>query len=566
MSMRPKSTSYEVQVFQDQHWVLSQVVEGEGEAIEFADNLLSRENYQAVRVVRDFKRLDGMHKETVLVEKTKAAKKQELTTATLAEAPICAELADAFTLPSRLTIGRIFRSYLDEVLITPTELLHNAREMKRLADKGNLLMNAVDQISRLQAPQGGDEAKERREFLFRSWDQLEARARKAAPERPPRNLSLAELAKLAAKAGDEPDYALRVMVAAQLIEQRGWLAKLDMVLRWAAEEGAGEQMALLDGLVADLLIPAETIQDLLGAQTNLAAALAQLCDLADGKAESAQAVPESFAVVNRLFAEGRLPQAQQSLLSRVSRELRSVNPLSRNQPDQEFEAFLRVLNRMVSAKAVTGGPLIAEALTHRFVRQQNVGGLAGLQNAIDDIVVELGGRCRGTIYLLALSGAPKTMEQFGEHVLRTLARFAEDHAGIDEWLPARLPPPERMAALTSCNGAILASETISEKLKTDLAKATDGVLVEYLERSEVIEKIDRPDDPLAFRALRLVKFCCSGALIKGRSLDLAQKRILGHLRQPNFEEKFLSSIPDKGQAERHLREFHKLLVSAGFKF
>jgi len=561
-----KSTSYEVQVLQDQHWVLSQIVEGEGEAIQFADNLLSRENYQAVRVVRDFKRLDGMHKETVVVEKTKAARKQDVTVATLSEAPICTDLSDAFSLSSRLTIGRLFRAYLDEVLLTPTELLHNAREMKRLADKGNLLMNAVDQISRLQAPQGGEEGKERREFLFRSWDQLEARARKAAPERPPRNLSLAELVKLAGKIGEEPDYARRLMLSAQLIEQRGWLAKLDMVLRWAAEEGAAEHMALLDGLIADLLIPAETIQDLLGAQTNLAAALGQLCDLADGKAAAGEAAPESFAAINRLFAQGSLPQAQHSLLSRVSRELKSVNPLSRNQPDKEFEAFLRVLNRMVSFRSVTGGALVAEALTHRFVRQQNVGGTAGLQNAIDDIIIELGGRCRGTVYLLALSGAPKTMEQFGEHVLRQLARYAEGRPNIDEWVSVRLPPPERMTALTGCNAAILACETISDKLKSDLARVTDEVLVGYLEQSEVIEKIDRPDDPLAFRALRLVKFCCSGVLIKGRSLELAQKRILEHLRQPSFEEKFLSSIPDKGQAEKHLREFHKLLVSAGFKF
>jgi hypothetical protein len=564
--MKPKSTTYEVQVFQDQRWVLSQVVEGEGDAIQYADNLLSRENYEAVRVVRDFARLDGMHHETVLLEKTKAAKKQELTTATLNEAPICTEVAEAFGLPARLTIGRIFRAYLDEMLLTPTELLHNSREMKRLADKGNLLMNAVDQISRLQAPQGGEEAKERREFLFRSWDQLEARARKEAPEKPPRNMPLSDLAAWAKKSKEEFNYAIRVLASCQLIEQKGWMAKLDMVLRWAGEEEANEHFALIDGLVADLLIPGEAIQDLLGCQTNLAAALAQLCDLADGKAESAKFAAESFAVINKLFASGRLPQSQQTLLSRVSRELRSVNALSRNQPDKEFEAFLGVLNRMVSYKEVTGGPLIAEGVTHRYVRQQNVGGLSGLQNAIDDICVELGGRCRATVYLMALTGAPKTMEVFGDHVLRKMSLFVEDKGGIDEWVPARFTPPEKMSALTNCNAAIQACETLPDKLKTDLHKVTDGVLVDYLEKSEVIEKIDRPDDPLAFRALRLVKFCSSGALIKGRSLDLAQKRILGHLRQPNFEEKFLSSIPDKEAAEKHLREFHKLLVTAGFKF
>jgi hypothetical protein len=167
---------------------------------------------------------------------------------------------------------------------------------------------------------------------------------------------------------------------------------------------------------------------------------------------------------------------------------------------------------------------------------------------------------------MTLFGAPKTAEMFGETILRKLARYAEERGGIDDWVPARLSPPDRMGALTRCNKAIQLNKTLPDQLRTDLATATDGVLVDYLEHSGVIEKIDKPEDPLAFRALRLVKFCASGVLIKGRALEMAQKRVLGHLRQPSFEEKFLSSIPDKAQAEKHLREFHKLLVESGFKF
>ncbi len=564
--MKPKSTSFEVQVLQDKRWVLNQVVTEEGAAIEFADNLLSKSNYTAVRVVRDFARQDGMHSEKVLLEKTKAAQKAEISTSTVGDAPICTEVSDAFGLSSRQTIGRLFRAYLDEAFLTPTELLHNAREMKRLADKGSLLMNAVDQISRLQAPQGGEEGKVRRDFLHRSWEQLWNRARKAEPEKAPKALTLAEVMAQAGKSGEDADYQARVLISAMLLDKRGWTAKLDKVLFWAAEEGADKHMALLDGLVADLLIPAEAIQDLLGFQTNLAAALGQMCDLAGGKANEAKGGSESFATLNRLLGAGKLPETQESLFTRVSRELRSANPLSRNEPAQEFEAFLKLANRLITHEGVTGGPAMAEALTHRFVRQQSVGGQAGLQNAIDDLSLEMGGRARALIYLMNLLGAAKTAELFGEQITRKLARYAEDRGGIEDWVPSRLSPPDRMGALTRCNKAIHASKILPDKLRADLAAATDNVLVEYLEQSGVIEKIDRPEDPLAFRALRLVKFCASGVLIKGRALEMAHKRVLGHLRQANFEEKFLSSIPDKSQAEKHLREFHKLLVESGFKF
>jgi hypothetical protein len=188
---------------------------------------------------------------------------------------------------------------------------------------------------------------------------------------------------------------------------------------------------------------------------------------------------------------------------------------------------------------------MAEALTHRYVRGQSVGGQAGLQNAIDDLSQELGGRARATIYLMTLLGAPKTAELFGEQITRKLTRYVEDRGGIDDWVPSRLSPPDRMGALTRCNKAIQASKILPDKLRVDLATTTDIVLVDYLEYSGVI---------------------ASGVLIKGRALEMAHKRVLGHLRQANFEEKFLSSIPDKAQAEKHLREFHKLLVESGFKF
>jgi hypothetical protein len=545
--------------------VLSQVITGEEEAIQFADNLLSKNNYTAVRVVRDFARQDGLHSEKVLLEKTKAAQKQEITTATVAEAPICTELADAYGLSARATMGRVFRPYFDEALITPTELLHNAREMKRLGDKDRLLMNAIDQISALQAPGGGEEAKTRRDFLHRSWDQLYDRARRAASEKVPKALTFDEIVARAGKTSEDKLFQARVMMSEQLLDLRGWTAKLDKVLHWAGEESAGAHMALLDGVVADLLIPAEAIQDLLGFQPNLAAALMQMCSLAEGKADLAGKASETVVTLNKLLAAGKLPETQEALFSRVRRELKSANPLSRNEPSQEFEAYLRVLNRLVCPHGVTGGPLMAEALTYRYVRTQNVGGQAGLQNAIDEMPLNLGGRCRGIIYLMAVVDAPRIAATFKDHIHRKLGYYVDD-AGIDEWSPAKMSPPDRMTALTSCYRAITQNQTLPETLRADLANAADTVLVGYLEHSGVIEKIDKPEDPLAFRALRLVKFCGSGVLIKGKSLALAQKRVLGHLRQPNFEEKFLSSIPDKGQAEKHLREFHKLLVESGFKF
>ena len=562
--MSGRSTSFEIHVLKDKRWVLTEIVGDEANAVEFADSLLNKSNYDAVRVVRDFKRLDGMHSETVIHEKVSVAQKADISLVPVSDTPMCETLADVYALPSRLVIGRLFRRYLDDVVLTPTELLHNARELKRLSDKGRLLMSAVDQIAALQAPGGGEEARQRRDLLHKGWDQLFARARKATPDKPVKFKTFKELSAAAEETPDDADFQRLVWMSAQLLDQRGWIAKLDKVLAWTGEEGGEAGMALFDGLIADLLIPAQAVQDLLGYQPNLGNALCHLCDLVEGKAEPAKFASESFAAINRLFADGRLPQSREAVLYRIARELKSVNLLCRNEPDQEYETFVRVLNRLVTLSGVIGGDVMAEALLHRSIRQQNMGRVSGALYAVDEILAILGDGCRCTLFLLDLAAIPHTDPEFAPGLAQCFATLARERQHIDRWVPQRLPPRERMTAVTACNRAIQASQVLSDALKAQLAGRTDQVLAAYLEEGKVIEKIDNPDDPLAFRALRLVKFCSSGVLIAGKSLDMAHQRVLNHLRQPQFEAKFLASIPDPAQAERHLREFHRLLVESGF--
>lgn len=562
--MSERATSFEIQVLQDKRWILAEVVRDKESAVQFAENLLHKSNHEAVRVVRDFRRNDGLHSETVIHEKTAGPHKVDLSLTLVSETPVCTQLADAYGLSSRLVIGRMLRRYLDDCLITPTELLHNARELKRLADKDRLLMSAIDRVASLQAAECGEDPGFRRDFLYKGWDQLIARARRAAPEKAPRNATLKDLAAAAGRTGEEFDFQCLVLMSAQLLDVRGWLAKLEMVLTWAGEADSAPRMALLDGLIADLLMAAQAIQDFLGFQANLGCALMQMCDLVEGAAEPAKFASDSFVAINRLFAEGRVPQTLEAVLNRLARELRSVNPLSRNQPDQEYELFVRLLNRLIDFRGVLGGSAVADALTQRHVRFHNIGGLSGIMTAINDIMAILVDGCRCTLYLIALTELPRGAERYETVPADFLAKVARSRHHIDAWVPVRLPPRERMATLTACHKAILAAKALPDKLKSELASQTDNVLARYLEDEQVIEKIDKLDDPLALRALRLVKFCNSGVLIAGRSLEMAQRRILDHLRQPQFEQKFLTSLPDPAQAERHLREFHHLLVSSGF--
>ena len=566
MSGARENTSFEIQVLQDKHWVIAEMAGDEGKAKAFLENLLQTGNHAAVRVVKDYRRIDGTHTETVVVEKKadqKAALPVQLSAIT--EAPPCSALADYYALPARLTMGRLLRKYFDEVFITPTELLHSAAELKRFGDKDRLLFSAIDRVSFLQAHASGEDGKVRREALDKAWNDINARAKAVVAMKLPAVKTLAELQKAAAGAGDQRDYVAHALMAQALMDKRSWIGKVDLLLAWAEEPGGAEAVPMFDGVIADILLSAQFIQDLLGFQTNLASALCSLCDLAEGKAEAAKFAPATFTALNKLFAEGRLPQCRQVLLSRVARETAGTNPLSRNEPRQEYEMFHKVLHRLLGYQGVLGGPVAAEALLQRGARVYNAGGAtltAG--QALDFMVGSLSEGCLKIQYLVTLAESPLG-SGMAEPLVEVLDNLVRGAIHIDSWVPVRVPPRERMAALCGANATVLRSAVLPDDLKAALGNHIDEVLARYLLDEEVIEKIDKQDDPLALRAIRLIKFCGSGVLIKGKSLDLARHRVIEHLKQKQFEEKFLASVPDQVQAEKHLREFHRLLVETGFR-
>ncbi len=564
--MTERPTSFEIQFLRDKNWVVAEIKGDEADARNFAESLLQKGDHEAVRVVRDFARHDGLHSETVILEKAADAKqKSDPQLASIAEAPVCENVEDIYGPASRITIGRLLRKYLDEVIVTPTELLHSPQELKRFGDKGRMLMTAVDNLSNLQAKATGAESKQRRDALYDFWEKINARCRDLGtlPKLP--DHSFAAILKAAKGDGDKRDFMRRALMAQRLLEIRSWLGKLDQLLAWAEEDGMADQaLPQVDAVIADIVVSAQVVQDLLGYQSNLGTALSHICDLVAGKAETPKFSPPSFEIINRLFGSGLLPQTSDVLLSRMARELRGVNPLSRNEPAQEYDVFHRVLHRLVDLSGVIGGGASAEALVQRYAHLSNLKGPDIPAQAMRGVVTALNGTCRRVHFLLALSQS--TLEpMLGDALQTVLAEEIAQADQIDVWVGARVAPRDRMAGLTVVNKALLAARRLPEEMRTQAAAQVDDILARYLVDEGVIEKIDKADDPLAMRAIRLIKFCGSGVLIEGKSLNLARQRVIEHLKQPQFEEKFLSSVPDPSQAEKFLRDFHRLLGEVGFR-
>lgn len=558
--------NFEIQVMRDGRWSTDLVRGDEKEAIAAAKRFLADKKCEGARVVRNWARSDGTMIEKEVFSETRAVKDDgPIRIVQVDSAPAkCEAPSDYSGLQSRMLMNRLFRNYMEKAFVTPTELIHNYKELKRLQDKDTLLPSAVDRVAYLQTRESEQDSRDRSAEIFKSVDQMSARARRADGLRLPKlNGRFKDMYDSVAgmTGGDDADYLAMVVLSRDLVDVRNWVGKLDRLCRLAVEEGDPHSLELLDGVIADVL-GANVVQEILGWQPSLAAAINSMFDLADGVFAAGKSdAGESAEMLNALFKERKLPASRLCLIDRAHRQLKSANPLYRNDPSKEMEAFGQVVRRLLTPTGLLFGPESADALTTRYMRTVVEGGIAGRRAAIAGTFNAMPDRAYGLIYLCDLA-ASEFAEGVAEDIVLMLDRVLDCRV-IAHLCERTLTPKDRMLRATNAHKAMMAS-VFPDALKTKVAAHIDGILEKYLIDEQIVEKLDHQDSSLRDRAVRLVQFCAAGVLPEGRAMTRARTRILTLLRQPNFDAHFVDGISDPARAQKALRDFHQLLVRAGF--
>ena len=120
---------YEIGTRRDGRWMIECARERESEAIALARTLLASKSYEAVRVMRERDLHGTTLVQTPIFEATCSGDgSQPLRVSASDERDCwCTELDELYGARSRRAIGQLLRSFLDQLKITPTELLHNIR-------------------------------------------------------------------------------------------------------------------------------------------------------------------------------------------------------------------------------------------------------------------------------------------------------------------------------------------------------------------------------------------------------------------------------------------------------
>lgn len=469
----------------------------------------------------------------------------------LDEAELCGALADYHALPARLVIGVAMRSYLDPLLLTPTELIHLAKPLKSCLEQGSLVEAAITRIATIQARAPGQDLQLRRRAIRAAVDESWAKARgaqgafAAMPRgRTPVDWLLSQGSKT--PTGDA-DYDLRVAIGLELFDLKTWNGKLDRLLelhQWDRDERLA---AAVDGVIGEILASSAAGAELFGANLLPGALLGTLCDLLFGRIGMEAIGPNRVGVLNALFRQNKLPQAKAAVLDRIRRQLKAPQPLGRGAFDQEAEMLKTLVGHLLTRDGLIGGAAMADALTVRYSRRLEQGGasayrrsIIGLGEGQSDLI------CR-IHYLTRVAAAPAA-ERHADEILASLEAAVCNELLIENMLvqtpDTALLERDFVRALAALRSAPLPADTC-ERIAAKAERAVD----DYVKTGQLAVRLRQVEPVLRRRTVRLAEVACSGLIREDGALPLIRQHILEIVRQPQFQAEIAQPESEVAQAE-----------------
>lgn len=562
--------NFEVHTFKVDHWVIEDTLASEDEARALANKLLP--NRDGVRIIRDFAGVPGKPAtETIIFSEMREQKGKTIAVQPIDDSPVCTAPTDYLQAESRQTISKLLRQYLEDKALTASELLYNAAEMKRAVNFENLVPTAVGRVASIQGKATGQDVRERRDLIYSSLTDLRVKA-EDAQKRATVSIkqdgfrgALEKVEVLCQGNEAEADYLSKVILCRDLVQIRNLLGKVEWLLESAGDAAQNKtaHINIIDTLVADASSFPSVIQDLLGRQPDLATAMQRMLDMLDGKFEPTdrEMAPPIAKVLSQWLGMGHAPQTWQVVLESFLRSLRGNVPLARD-PERNRASFVALATRLITPSGLFGGSRMADALTLGHLRFIEQGGGEGRRLSIEGVMGMLPNLRDRALYLSELSGAD-TGQREAETVVARLRPLLSTDRDVNQLVGLQVPLKPKMQAMASLYVSLVHSG-LEDGVRTALADRVDEMVASYISSAKVIERLDDPSAGLRIRATRLMQFAANDVLSSPKARKMVRDQIVGHLRQPNFDGKFVEGLNTPQEQANALRQFYGLLRQAQF--
>lgn len=472
---------FEIHVRVGGHWSVYSAARERSQAVQFANSLLSMNQFDAVKVTEE----DDRGRDKCVYEKEgQGAAGKAITIMPVDEAPLCRDLADFYRFESRRTAARVLRRYLDRTGITVLELMHHHGHMKWLTrNNETLVIQAVQNVAAVQSRANNLDQTKRMDALYKIVDEITERAKQAdAGSEHYRRLKSQGIQALydAAVNGEAEGRAFRVRAALafHLGEAKGWERKVELLLK-QAETGPGiDAMAFIDEAMAEILDGADAIKELLGYQRTLADALHSLIAVGCGRYKPTPRAGRLLERLSRIMARFEMPLTRGVMVDRVQREVGGVKPLSKEGEVTEEEAFTMLVRSLIENKLIAEGGGLSEAATLRAKMVFSHDSLnESSELAIDSMLRLLPTKGVKVQYLLDLVGS-----DFGaknqDHIIRQLARIVRNLRSVTALVEAGAGRDEIIEAAARIRDRLLSTK-LPDHWRLRFARTIYNLLIDY---------------------------------------------------------------------------------------
>jgi hypothetical protein len=453
---------------------------------------------------------------------------------------LCKTIGDFYLPAARALIGSLCRNFLDQMALTPTELLHSSRNHTRLEGAGNLLREVVERAGSMQARAAGQHAGARVKELQTLIEQLRTATHELETKEPvvPLKAGGFRQAVAAIRAGTPPDaHAAKVgrMLTDYLASARTWSEKLERMIGIGQEARGTPDFGFVDLILAEMIVSGAAQDSLFSRRINLENKIEDLIELYKAAYPTRRKEPATQLAgdFNALMQAGAMPETKAAIETAIVQQIAGPGPMSSPQLMLELKSTYGLLQRLRVGDKVIGGRRALEFIDKRMGRLLN-------EETVGDYIRGGGTHADRMIALLEIYAVT-----FGPNNKKTVEAMVQRHFA-DESLERRLLTGEgsnqhKLKLLANLHRAVMAAP-LGTQDKQGCAVKVARMQTNFLNQSKFFAQIDKQNLSSGRKCAQVVQLCVEGHFIPGDNLEKAKALVKHYLARPDFKDKYLEGV------------------------
>jgi len=334
-------------------------------AIEHAKELGGLGKFDAVRVISDNARTGTI----VEFEQAGNPSKKTIRVKAVDDVQLCQTTGEFYNFDARLSLSKVLRDYLDELTLSPLQLLLNPSHLMRFENFDDLLSQCIGRVASVQSKKTKTPAHARTDFLYNAFAEIKKMAadyallKKATPLKTQKFDEF--ISHFPSITDDRSRFQILAAIAENLEHCPDWTDKIENLVDLAEVSKNDEALHFLDGAIAEIMDSPTAIQQLIGGQGDLAGQLMILTHLAKGRAHAENAPNQAFTKLNNLMTLRPMTLTKKIILARIAQLLSSTHTLTKGDNKTDQQAFSSLIRTLTLETGLVGAEIIGHAVIRR---------------------------------------------------------------------------------------------------------------------------------------------------------------------------------------------------------